>query len=336
MEMYSTSSSTPKIRFSGVRVLHDLARHGGPDGERAEVDAIGSHEARADRAEGVEALAERELAERRLELGPAPRHVVEGAVRADGRARRGAAGPADARSEDERQLALVVGPRLLARDHDGRAVADQGRRVLGEDDRNLGDVELRLLGVVAVVQADADHLAGDDRRQQPDAGEGVLRPVRPLEGLPRLVRGHEPHRAGRAGVADDLTLEPADADVAVRRKAHRARHRPRSRRDVPSVSDTVPPPRFRILYPSRGRRGRASRRRRRTSDPAPPHRPRVPAGLGPRRGRGPLVRAVRALGGRAHRRHGSASLHLRAVLAGARPRGTSPATSTPPSSSTAR
>jgi hypothetical protein len=61
-------------------------------------------------------------------------------------------------SDHDGQLGLVVGRRRLGRDDDRLAGADHAVGELREQDRDLGDREVRLLGVIAVVQADADDL----------------------------------------------------------------------------------------------------------------------------------------------------------------------------------
>ena len=184
--------------------------------ERVEVDAVGVDEAGPERPERVEALAVGELPQRRLELRAAPGDVVEAGVGAH-RGARGVAGRAvDALADHDRELALVVGAGLLARDHDRLAVPDQRRRPLGEDHRHIGDGELGLLGVVAVVEADADQLAGHHGMRERDGVERRALALGGRERRPRLARRHEAPGPGRAGVDDRLVLEPADAEFAGR------------------------------------------------------------------------------------------------------------------------
>ncbi len=79
---------------------------------------VGAKQARADRRERVEALAERELAQRRLELRPAAGDVVERRDGADVRPGVVARHAVGATTDHDRDLALVVRARLLAGDHD--------------------------------------------------------------------------------------------------------------------------------------------------------------------------------------------------------------------------
>src|SRR6478736_2949242 len=98
----------------GVRVLHRLARDDGADADRLEIHVRGARDARAHRREGVEALAERELAKRRLELRPAAGDIVQAGDAADRASRFLGGGAVDGAAEDDPHLALVVGPGLLA------------------------------------------------------------------------------------------------------------------------------------------------------------------------------------------------------------------------------
>ena len=179
------------------RVLHRLARDDRSDADRFEIHAVGARDARPHRREGVEALAERELAKRRLELGPAAGHVVQAGDAADGRAGLVRRGAVDRAPEHDRHLALVVGPGLLARDDDRLVGPDQRRGELGEDDRDGRDLELGLLGVVAVVEADRDQVARDGRVQEAEAGERRLARRRPTRSAPSLRRRGRSPRAAR-------------------------------------------------------------------------------------------------------------------------------------------
>jgi hypothetical protein len=64
------------------------------------------------------------------------------------------------RADDDAELGLVVDLGRLGRQHDGIAVADQRVGPLREQQRRLREVLAALGRVVAVVEPDADDLAG--------------------------------------------------------------------------------------------------------------------------------------------------------------------------------
>ena len=79
-----------------------------------------------------------------------------------------------AAADDDDQLGLVIDLLADPGQDDRVAVADQGGRILAEEDRLGRDRHAALGGVVAVVQADADDLARvGDRRQEPGLGRVV-------------------------------------------------------------------------------------------------------------------------------------------------------------------
>ena len=143
-------------------------------------------------------------------LHVARRDVVDDGVAEDvverALARDVAAGGAD----DDGKLDLVVDPgRDVRKDRHRRAGADHRGRRLGEEHRNLGDVDLdvlrpRALGdVVGVVAADAEDVLGRarQRRQQPH-------PVGRDDGRARALR--EPARRGEGrGTTGDQRRQAA-------------------------------------------------------------------------------------------------------------------------------
>ena len=75
---------------------------------------------------------------------------------------------------DEVQLGLVVNLLRHAREADRVLRSDDGRGILGKKDGVRRDLRLGFLGVIAIVQAQADDLAWvQDGRPQPDCLEGV-------------------------------------------------------------------------------------------------------------------------------------------------------------------
>jgi hypothetical protein len=106
-----------------------------------------------------------------------------------------AAGPIDTagagRANHYCQLGLVLDLLGLRRQPDGVVRPDHRGRRLEEQQRLLGHLGAVLGGVLGVVAPDADHLAGQDRREQADVGH---RPslVRALDlGERMTVDGHD-------------------------------------------------------------------------------------------------------------------------------------------------
>ena len=133
--------------------------------------------------------------------------------------------PGAAGADDDGELDLVVHVGAAGRDADGVARADHRGRGLEEDQRLLRRVAGgHLRDVLGVVLADADHLAGQDRREQPDVGRGE-----PLAGEGDLAEGvaldlgdlavpvedAEGH-AGWVGEADDAHVPRLVGAVAAR------------------------------------------------------------------------------------------------------------------------
>src|SRR5262249_27617165 len=164
-------------------------------------------DARPHRGERVEALPERELLHRRLELRAAAGDVVERRDAADRSARLPAVRPVRPPPDDHRDLALPVGTRLLARDDDLLAVADQRVRPDREAERAVGAFEARPVDVRLVVDPDRDDLLRPARREQPNAVEPVALAPGALDRLPCLVAPVEPAEAGRPGVDDMVALQ---------------------------------------------------------------------------------------------------------------------------------
>ena len=178
----------------GVAALPLLAVDGEPEGELLRVgDLVRCREERAERREGVLALALRPLAAA-LELVLALRVVVvegvAGHVRGGVLARH-VAGPA---ADHDRQLHLPVGLHGAAGEDEVVVRAAQRGRGLEEDDRLVGDLRAGLAGVVGVVEADADDLGGPGHA---GAEPLALRHARGRGGV--LARpGREPGEAVRA------------------------------------------------------------------------------------------------------------------------------------------
>ena len=93
--------------------------------------------------------------------------------------------PVGAPADHDGDLALVVGARLLARDHDLVVRPGDRGRVHREDDGHLGDGEVGLDRVRAVVEADREDLARRHRREQAHRVEGVRRRRSPRRAAPR-------------------------------------------------------------------------------------------------------------------------------------------------------
>ena len=151
-------------------LLPDLAVDRRGDGQVGRVEL--GLDPRAERAERVEAL------------GPGPLpvlllQVARGDVVGAGVAEDDLVGPLRGHlpaepADDDGQLALVVDPLgQRRRVGDGLPGTDHRGRRLEEDQRLVGHLAAHLAGVLGVVSADRDHLAGQHRRDQPDLGQRV-------------------------------------------------------------------------------------------------------------------------------------------------------------------
>ena len=127
------------------------------------LDFVGGHDRGTDGRERIECLADHPLAGGHLEIARA--HVIENGVAehvlAPALFGNVAASPADHHG----QLRLVIGLGGVLRKHDGMAVPGHRRRKLGEDRGHHGNRHFRFLGVIAVVQADADDLGRPGNRR---------------------------------------------------------------------------------------------------------------------------------------------------------------------------
>ena len=153
-----------------VEPLHDPQP--APVPERPDRD-----DGRQKRAEGVEALAPEPLAVSALQVAGAD--VVRARVAADDRERRVHADPPRALADDDDELRFGVHVRGLGREDDRVVGPPQRVGELPEEERLARRLGALLDRVVAVVEADADDLAG-------------LGPPEAL--LPQLVEGIEAHR----------------------------------------------------------------------------------------------------------------------------------------------
>ena len=152
--------------------LHRFAVHARLEAQALEViDLVEQHELGAARCESVDRLACGPL--RRLHLQVAGADVVERHDAGHGIERIRARDATAAASDDDRQLALEVqlggGDR---RDDDRRAGAHKRVAELREHGRHRRGVELGLLGVGRVVQADAEDLFGVGHRRTQDQRRG--------------------------------------------------------------------------------------------------------------------------------------------------------------------
>ena len=174
---------------------------------------VGGDQHRAEAAGGVEVLADRPL--RRALLVVAHRDVVEAAVAEDevqgGVLRDVLAAPAD----HHRELGLVVELVRDARAQRLAAVRQQRTRAAEEEPRVLGLLATAFLGMVVVVQAEADHLAGlgQQRRQR----RGRQRQARRRRSQGRARRGGEVDAGAqrRAQVGRHLRLSVLEIDEGV-------------------------------------------------------------------------------------------------------------------------
>ena len=171
-ESHATSSAGPKIRFAVVPSCSSLAVDARAQAERAQVaDLVERDERGAARRERVDRLAARP--QRVLQLQVARADVVERHRAGDVRQGVRVGDVARRTADHERQLRLVVDVvGVRGRQHDRLAAAAQRVCELREPHRRRRDVLPGLLGVVAVVQADADDLLGvGDRRAQLHVGQ---------------------------------------------------------------------------------------------------------------------------------------------------------------------
>ncbi len=230
----------------GVSGLHERAVHPQLEIEDVGIGDLGAvRDVRSHRGQGVADLAGRPLTGDELEVAGAhvvddrvTGHVVERAL-----ARHEAGGAAD----DDAELDFPVELLRSARPQDRLAGIEDGGVPLREDGWLLGNRLAGLLGVVAVVEADADELAGiGDGRMQPrrvlghghpfrDGGDGILAGRASFEELSRRIRnqgggdglgsGHASlgERGGQARleIGDAVTLQRAEPGrLAVLREAH--------------------------------------------------------------------------------------------------------------------
>ena len=162
-ERYSISVGTSTMRPGGAVVLADLAVDRARQGQVGGVgDEVGGHDHGTDRPVAVPGLAQVEVGRRRSELQGPVRDVLAHGQAGDVVPGVGRGDVPPAGADDHDQLHLVVdgvGPQLDV----GRR-ADEAARELGEDQRCGRDVDARLLGVGAVVEADAEALPGSGHR----------------------------------------------------------------------------------------------------------------------------------------------------------------------------
>ena len=192
----SQSTDTPMLGYAlaqlhGVRIAAHLAPH-------LEVPHV---QIRGDpwpeRAERVEALGPGPLRVAALQV---PRgDVVAAGVAEDRPFGAGPVHPARAgRADHDRQFGLVLDLSGLWRQPDGVVRSDHRRGGLDEDERFLGDLVAEFGRVVGVVAAHADHLAREDRGEQPNVRE--CPPLaRQAHGLERQTADLGHSEAGRAG-----------------------------------------------------------------------------------------------------------------------------------------
>src|SRR5256712_6344491 len=178
-----------------VAALHLLAIHPGPELEGVWVgDLLPVGDVGADGRGGLEDLPGHPLTRDELEVPRArvvddrvPPHVVERLLSGD-ETRRAA--------DDHAQLDLPVELLRAARPQDGLARVADRVRPLGEDRWLLGNRVARLLGVIPVVEADANELARiGDRRVEASARGGDGGPPPGREGGPPRGRAAPPAAA---------------------------------------------------------------------------------------------------------------------------------------------
>jgi len=137
-----------------VSMLALGAVHAAADLELSEPGRLEAHDARADRAEGVEPLRAGPLLLAALDV-PGGDVVHAGDPRECGE-RLGFGRPPDPAADHHADLGLVIDPGRFGRQHDGVAVADHGGGRLEEDQRLLGNHVSELRRVLAVVPSDGD------------------------------------------------------------------------------------------------------------------------------------------------------------------------------------
>src|SRR5690242_8527173 len=188
-------------------------------GDQLQVGGVGvGLDPRPQRAERVEAFCPRPLAVPLLQVA---RGDIVGAGIAEDHAgrlarRHVAAQPAD----DEGELALEVDA-LAHRDRvlDGVTGPADGGRGLQEQNGLRGGLPAHLAGVVGIIPAYRDHLAGQDRRQQPDiverkAGAGQPDGVRPGAERVAAERGDDLPARCRGGAGRAVTPGLAHHSIA--------------------------------------------------------------------------------------------------------------------------
>ena len=163
----------PEDEIRRRRVLQRLAADDRADCERMRIGDLVARRHLANGAEGVGGLPARPLPVRELQVARA--HVVRAEVSAHRLERVFLRHALDSRADHDAELGLVVGLGHDRRDDDRLARADQGRRPLREEERLRRKLRALLLGVVGVVQADADDLSRTLDRQH---GRNLLRSQR--------------------------------------------------------------------------------------------------------------------------------------------------------------
>ena len=198
----------------GVRALHHLTVDGQFHVDVGEVDIVGADDGGSKRAERIEALAVVKLAQRRLELRAPAGDIVHAGNATNRRERVVQRGAVGALPDDDGKLALEIGARLLARNHDRLAMTNQAGGELGEHNGNRRDIEFRLLRVVAVIEADCDDLARHDGVEQLHVGDRGRGTGGCGDDGPTFHGRHEALVAGATGIDDGFALKTTEADLA--------------------------------------------------------------------------------------------------------------------------
>jgi hypothetical protein len=184
-------------------------------------DLVRRDDPRAERAERVDRLAEREdAAPHLLALDVARRDVVEDEIPGDVVHCLLGAEPLRVAADDHRELELVVQLfRQMLRIDDRVVGADDRVDVLEEDDPRRDLVRpvdaLRLLLVLAEVAGRVEELLRHDRRSQPR-----IRERRPLARVVRAAALEVLAHGGNVEADDLLALDPPDLAVVVRDQPH--------------------------------------------------------------------------------------------------------------------